>query len=182
MTDATDNFNRASIGTDWTMGFNSIVISASTVAKGNTAADENTAWWNANSFGSDQYSQVELRVDADGGGPLVRHQSAANTFYVFPTGGATCTLYEVTAGSFVALGAAYSNNAGVGTVLKLDATGSTLTPSFDGTALATRTDASITGGAPGLHCFSTTISEDNWLGGPLTSVGDTLSVQVMRWI
>lgn len=173
MTDATDDFNRAALGTNWTQGMNSIVISASTVAKGNTAADENTAWWNANTFASNHYSQIELRADADGGGPLVRHQSGANTFYVWASDGAVITMFESTAGTFAALGASYALNTVVGDVLKLDMTGTTLTPSLNAAAQATRTDASISGGAPGIHCFSTTMSLDNWLGGPISDVLNT---------
>jgi hypothetical protein len=171
MTDVTDNFNRAGpgLGSNWTNGINSIVISASTVVTGNTAAAENTAWWNANAFGSDHYSEDIVRTDVDGGGPLVRHQSGANTFYVFAYDGGGCTLYESTAGSFVALGAAYATGGLLGHTIRLDATGSTLTPFDNGTPLATRTDSSITGGAPGLHCFNNAITFDDWLGGPISS-------------
>lgn len=170
MTDATDNFNRASIGTNWTMGINSIVISASTVVKGNSAGADNTGWWNANTFPTDHYSQVTISADQDGGGPSVRHQSGANTFYTLYTNGVVLQIYEVTAGTFAQLGVDYANNTVVNDTIKLDATGSTLTPSLNGTPLATRTDSTITGGAPGLHCSDTAISLDNWLGGPITAV------------
>lgn len=169
MTDVTDNFNRAgpALGSNWTNGINSVVISASTVVVGNTAAAENTAWWSANTFPSDHYSQCVVKADVDGGGPLVRHQSGATTFYLFADDSTQCHLYESTAGTFVQLGATYANNTAPNDVLKLDATGSTLTPSINGTPLATRSDSSITGGAPGLHCFDTTMSFDDWLGGPI---------------
>jgi len=172
MTDVTDNFNRAgpALGSNWTNGINSLVISASTIVVGNTGAAENTAWWNANTFPSDHYSQAVIKADVDGGGPLVRHQSGANTFYGCDTDGTGLQMWEVTAGTFVALGAAYANNTSVNDVFKLDATGSTLTPSLNGTPLATRSDSSITGGAPGIHCFSTAMSFDDWLGGPIDEV------------
>jgi hypothetical protein len=173
VTDATDNFNRASLGTNWTLGLNSIVTSGSTVAKGNSGGNDSSAWWNLDTFGGDHYAQIVIKTDGDGGGVLVRHQSGANTFYAFLSDGTRCTMYEVTGGTFATLGADYANNTVVNDVLKLDATGSTLTPSLNGTPLATRTDASITGGAPGLEVFSTTTTYDDWLGGPILSVGGT---------
>lgn len=171
MVDVTDNFNRAALGSNWTLGINTVVISASTVIKGNTASAEHSAWWNANTFPSDHYSQDVVKLaNTDGGGPLVRHQSGANTFYVFLTDGTACHMYESTAGTFVQVGANYTNTLALNDVLKLDVTGSTLTPSINGTPLATRTDSSITGGAPGVHVFSTVVSFDDWLGGPITAV------------
>lgn len=170
--DATDDFNRAgpAIGASWTLGINSIVISASTVVTGGTLNAENTAWRSLETFGGDHYAECVMSADSDGGGPVVRHQSGANTFYVFATGGgATCAMYESTAGTFAQLGADYANNAANGNTLRLDATGSTLTPSINGTGLATRSDASITGGAPGIHVFSTAMSFTSWLGGPISA-------------
>ena len=172
MTDVTDNFNRAgpALGSNWTTGVSSVVISASTVITCSTGGGDGTAWWNANAFSGDHYSQIVYKTDADGGGPTVRYQSGADTFYELYTNNAVLQVYEVTAFTYAQLGADYANNPAVNDVFKLDATGSILTPSLNGTPLATRTDSSITGGAPGIHCFSNVITFDDWLGGPIIDV------------
>lgn len=182
MIDVTDDFNRAAIGTIiWTNGLGTIVISASTVAKAGSAGADCSAWWKAHKFPSDHYAQVELRVDVDGGGINVRHQSGATTMYAFLSAASTCSVYEITAGTFAQLGSNYANNTVVGDVLKLDATGSTLTPSINGVALATRTDASIIGGAPGISIFDTGMSCDNFKCGPaVIPVGAKVNFAVNR--
>lgn len=182
MIDVTDDFNRAAIGTIlWTNGMATIVISASTVAKGGSAATDCSAWWKAHKFPSDHYAQIELRVDVDGGGINVRHQSGANTMYAFLSSGTQCQMYEITAGTFAALGSAYANNTVVGDVLKLAIAGSTLTPSLNGSALATQSDATITGGAPGISIFDTAMSCDNFKCGPaVIPLGAQISFAVKR--
>lgn len=171
MVDVTDDFERAALGGNWTNSLNSLTISGSSDVKGNTAND-NIARWNANTFAPDHYSEVLVSTgDADGGGPAVRHQSGAATCYSWQMSAAdTLQMYEITAGTFVALGAAYFLGAGstnAGTLLRLDATGSTFTPSVDGVAQATRSDASITGGGPAIGIFATTVAFESWLGGPI---------------
>lgn len=170
MANARDNFNRASLGTNWTLGLSTVAISGSVDVIG--TGTDSSAWWNANTFGGDHWSQITRKDSNDGAGAIVRHQSGANTFYAWTanvgTGG---VMWEVTAGSFAQLGAGYGGLVtSAGHTIKLDATGSTLTPSIDGVATATRSDASITGGKPGVHCSGTTSHADDWIGGPISGV------------
>ena len=78
----TDNFNRASLGSNWTALWNSHSISASTVLVGNTGGDENASYWNADTPGNDQYSELQKVDDFDGGGPTVRVQTGSQSFYL----------------------------------------------------------------------------------------------------
>lgn len=167
--EAFDDANRASLGPNWTLGLFSIVISASTVFKGNSAGNDNSMWWNANNFPSDQYAQVVIKTDVDGGGPVVRHQSGANTYYVCISSGTFVEIFEVTAGSFATLGGSSAVDTVVNDIIKLDVTGSTLTAFLNGTSIHTRSDASITGGAPGIGIFSTNFTCDDWRAGPVIS-------------
>lgn len=172
MANPSDKFNRASLGTNWTLGLSTVAISGSVDVVG--TGTDSSAWWNANTFPSDHFSQITRKDSIDGGGPLVRHQSGANTFYSFSPFSATqANMYEVTAGTFAQLGASYSGlTVSANHTVGLDATGSTLTPYVDGVAVpsGTRSDASITGGAPGVHCSGSTAHFDNWLAGPIAGV------------
>jgi len=48
-----DNFNRASLGANWTAYYNTISIQSSTVLRGDTASDQNVAGWNVATYGPD---------------------------------------------------------------------------------------------------------------------------------
>lgn len=177
MADATDDFNRAGpgLGANWTAGLDSIVINGSINITGGSAADA-SAWWNANSFGSDQYAEVRKVNALDGGGGLVRHQSGANTFYAFSSFNASqAIIWEVTAGSFAQLGAAFTGTYTNTHTVRIDATGSTLTAINDGSSLGTRSDSSITGGAPGVHMSGSSTRNDDWIGGPISSAAPFVS-------
>jgi hypothetical protein len=55
--------------------------------------------------------------------------------------------------------------------MRLDATGSTLTPSVNGVAQSTRTDATLTGGSPGIHIYEVAgSSADDFLAGPALNI------------
>lgn len=80
---ATDNFNRTDenpIAGNWTNRHNSIQI-ATNVVGGVTAAAWNTAYWNADTFSTEQYSQVVLSTFTDYIGASVRVQSGDATYY-----------------------------------------------------------------------------------------------------
>jgi len=178
MADATDDFERASLGANWTVSLGAVTIVGSSDVRGNSAGADSLTRWNANTFNGDHYSEVVVTTgDDDGGGPAVRHQSGAVTCYAWmmPTTD-IWTMYEITAGSYAVLGANYSiaGSTNTGTTARLSVTGSTLTPSIDGGAQATRTDASITGGGPGIGFFATTVSFESWLGGPIAAAAASL--------
>jgi hypothetical protein len=166
---ATDNFNRASLGTNWTNSLHSLVTNASTDVKGNTAAADNAAWWNADSFASNHYSEAKISNKAADGGPVTRHQSGSVSFYLFDCATSSvsgnCGIYRCDSSAFTLLGASFNSNANsVGDAFRLDSTGSTHSAIIRGSTITTRTDATYTGGAPGLHCFDTSIRWDDWTG------------------
>jgi hypothetical protein len=170
MVDRTDDFNRANggLGANWTTTFNALAIVSNEV-HGSTAGDQSSGCWSADAFLADQYSQVKAVNLSDGGGPCVRSNLVvAGTFYtLYVQDGATARIYEVTAGSFAALGADFDPGASAGNVVKLSATGTSLEAFTEGTSKATRTDGSITIGRPGIHAFDTVALFDNWQGGPI---------------
>ena len=164
----TDNFNRASLGSNWTALWNSHSISASTVLVGNTGGDENASYWNADTPGNDQYSELQKVDDFDGGGPTVRVQTGSQSFYLLYdpiSPSAVLMLFETSSGSFTQLGANFSATTDGNDVLKLSITGTTLTVYVNDISQGTRTSATWSSGRWGIHTFDTAHKQDNWEGG-----------------
>ena len=147
-----------------------------------TAGDIRTA----ESYGSDQFSQIEVTsTQLTGGewiGPTVRSQNGGQDTYLgiyfWNNGNPQLRLYKRTAGTFIQLGNSYNSGPlPAGTKLTLSAVGSTIYFQQDGTTRIAATDTTLTGGAPGLMTFGAATA-DNWTGGtpPRTfSVGGTVS-------
>ena len=113
----------------------------------------------AESYGSDQYSQIEVTsTQLSGGqwiGPTVRSQNGGQDTYLgiyfWNNGTPQLRLYKRTAGTFTQLGSSYdSGPLPAGTKLTLSAIGSTISFQQDGTTRIAVTDTTLTGGAPGI--------------------------------
>jgi hypothetical protein len=178
---ASDDFNRAngSLGSNWTdMAEGGMAISSDAVSGGN--GNGNTGdMWSANTFNSDQFSQIELTgTQLTGGqwiGVTVRAQSGGQDgytgLYFWNYGNSMLMLFKRTGGNWTQLGGSVPTGplAG-GTVLEVEASGSTISMLENGSQVITATDTSITGGAPGIMAFGTALA-DNWTGGNLGSSG-----------
>ena len=112
----------------------------------------------AESYGSDQYSQIEVTsTQLSGGqwiGPTVRSQNGGQDTYLgiyfWNNGTPQLRLYKRTAGTFTQLGSSYdSGPLPAGTKLTLSAVGSTISFQQDGATRIAVTDSTLTGGAPG---------------------------------
>ena len=142
------------------------------------------------SYGSDQYSQIEVTsTQLTGGqwiGPTVRSQNGGQDTYLgiyfWNNGTPQLRLYKRTAGTFTQLGSSYdSGPLPAGTKLTLSAQGSTIAFQQNGTTRISVTDTTLTGGTPGIMTYDTGTA-DNWTGGtgsppPLTtySIGGSVS-------
>ncbi len=135
--------------------------------------------WNAGTFTSDQYSQVEVTsTQLTGGqwiGPMVRAQSSGKTAYVgiyyWNNGSPVLMLFKRSAGNWTQLGSAYNcGPLAAGTQLQLTATGSAISFLENGVQRVSATDTSITGGAPGIMAYGTG-QADNWSGGNVAGSG-----------
>ena len=189
-TTGTDDFNRANgaLGSNWAgISDGPLTITSQTVAgtaSGGTTGDIRTA----ETYGSNQSSQVEVTsTQLSGGqwiGPAVRMQNGGQSTYLgiyfWNSGSPQLRLYKRISGSYIQLGSSYSSGAlPAGTQLQLQASGSSITFSQNGVARISVTDTSLTGGAPGIMAFGTARA-DNWAGATLTAsasytVGGTLS-------
>jgi hypothetical protein len=142
----------------------------------------------AESYGSDQYSQVEVTSTplpvGDWIGSAVRSQNGGQDTYLGlywndqGTGRYELQLYLRKAGSWVQLGSTYTLGGPLpaGTKLTLSAVGSRISFQQNGVERVAATDTTLTGGAPGLMTFGAATA-DNWAGGTPSaySIGGTVS-------
>jgi len=175
-----DDFNRADgpLGPNWTdMTDGGMAITSQVVAgsSGGYSGDIRTA----ESYTSDQSSQVEVTAtqlsDGQWIGPAVRAQNGGQNLYLglywWNNGSPVLMLFKRTAGAWTQLGSTYASGAlPAGTQLKITAAGSTISFFQDGVQRVTATDASLTGGGPGIMADGTPTA-DNWVGASLGAAG-----------
>ncbi|HET9970203.1 MAG TPA: hypothetical protein VFQ68_18365, partial [Streptosporangiaceae bacterium] len=190
-TSASDDFNRANggLGANWTAISDGAMAISSQQAIG-TAGATTGATRTAETYPSDQYSQIQVTSTALSGGQwiaaAVRMQSSGQNayagLYYWNFGSPELMLFERSGGAWTQLGGVYNSGAlAAGTQLKLVAAGSTISFLQNGVQRLSVTDTSFTGGAPGVMAFGNSTA-DNWSGGSGTggttstySVGGTVS-------
>lgn len=192
---ATDNFNRASLGGDWTVvssGNSSVTIGSSTVFRGTGGAssDEGPGMgtWASDSFADDQYVSIEVTFGNYGIyyniGVMLRSDGAAfascNMYYVLLIANddtnPTIELGKRVGGSWSSL---YSESVAFssGDTLEAEVEGTSLRVFKNGTQLTNfdTTDSDISSGSAGALGAGGTdaVSGDNWIGGDLSGATDT---------
>lgn len=162
----------------------------SNAAQGVTDARAHASWWTSDTFGNDHYSEATVVALASGtyigvGVRLSGTDGSSNlTGYLFYSDSADgCYIDEYSAGAFVATIAGPGAVFATSDVIRLEASGSTLTGYVNGVQRLQVTDSSITSGAAGVCAFSNAGSRvdswtaDNLTGGALTvSVSDSLTI------
>jgi len=193
---ASDTFTSASdqalttYSSSWTNNAGAFqVLGATDDVKSNTSSNETCAHWNADTFANNQYAQVTVKaISGDTPmGPAVRCHASANTYYGFYGDSTASYLFKVVSGSWTQIGSNGSAVA-VNDVLKLTVSGTTLTPTKNGSTTGTpgaQTDSSISSGYAGICGYHNSAARlDNWEGGNLsttqtltpTGVASTLAV------
>ncbi|HXZ56401.1 MAG TPA: alpha/beta hydrolase-fold protein [Gaiellaceae bacterium] len=171
-----DDFNRpdGSLGSNWAaIGDGGLSISSQAlVGTSATAGDIRVA----ESYGSDQSSQIELtQTQLTGGqwvGPAVRAQNGGQDTYLgiyfWNNGSQQLRLYKRNGGNWTQLGSSYASGPlPAGTKLQLSAVGSTISFLQDGVSRISASDSSISGGAPAIMTYGQATA-DNWTGGAAT--------------
>jgi len=129
--------------------------------------------WSAQGFSSDQYSQVEVTsTQLTGGqwiGPGVRLQNGGQNGYVglynWNNGSPQLSVFKRSGGGWAQISSVYPvSPLAAGTTLQLSAVGSVISFLENGIVVIQVTDASFTGGAPGIVSFGNPTA-DNWSGG-----------------
>jgi Putative esterase len=172
-TSASDNFNRADggLGANWTAISDGGMTIASQQVVG-TAAQVTGDTWTANTFGSDQYSEVQVTSTSMSGiqwvGPAVRVQNGGQDGYVgiysWNSGSPVLELFERSGGSWTQLGAYNSGPLAAGTKLRLVALGNSISFMVNGVQRIGISDSSLSTGAPGIMAFDSATA-DNWSAG-----------------
>ena len=129
-------------------------------------------------YGSDQFSQVEVTsTQLSGGqwvGPAVRLQNGGQNgyagIYFWNFGSPQLMLFVRKAGGWQQLGATGTGPLTAGTQLRITAAGSTISLSENGVQKLSASDATVTGGAPGIVAHENSTA-DNWTGGGADSSG-----------
>jgi hypothetical protein len=177
---ASDNFNRANgaMGSNWTTWGSLPPHIASNEVKGggNASPDAGGAYWSANTFGNDQYSEVQVLgaiISGNWQGPVVRADATGqNDYTVIYYNGSTyvLALYKKISNAYTQIGSNYNLPGALnsGDVVRIEASGTTLTVKLNGTAVITQTDSAIAGGSPGLVFYGNDLM-DNWDAGELTA-------------
>jgi hypothetical protein len=164
---AADDFNRAdsaSLGANWTA--DSTLSTAGISGNQMTAygPDYALSWWSADTFSNDQYAQATITGTGGDTGVAVR-VSGDNGYIAYWAGSGSTGLFILRrdAGAYVTL-ATLASQSLVGQVLRIEATGTTITVKKNGTAVLTATDATYATGSAGIYA-TTGGTLDDWSGG-----------------
>jgi hypothetical protein len=169
---ASDDFNRAApLGANWSTNQGGMTICTNALC-GNGASD-NQVFYNAISPGAAQFAELTLTAEANGQflGPGVRHGGAgvASAYQCITDGVSNNEISEFVAGTYTQL-ASNTTNLAVNDVVRLEASGSSLTCKRNGANLLTATDSSLVSGSVGAGGFDMGATRmDNWSGGDLAA-------------
>jgi Putative esterase len=171
---ASDNFSRPNggLGPNWTATSDGAMAISSQQVIG-TAGATTGEMWTANTFASDQYSQVQVTSTQLASnqwiGPAVRLQNGGQNGYVviytWNSGSPALKLFRRNGASWTQLGAYSSGLLAAGTQLKLLAVGSTISFMENGVQKIGASDSIYTGGAPGIMAYGSATA-GNWTAGP----------------
>jgi hypothetical protein len=176
---ATEDFagGAAALSGSWTQQLAAVTINKNGSGLGTqsgTSLNNPTAFWNADVFNNDHYSQIAI-VAFNGNfvEPVVRASGTGNeNFYGHYTNGSgTRGVEKAVAGTFTDLGAT-STAVSNGDTVRLEASGSTLTAKLNGVITGTFPDGTFASGAPGIAANAsagTLPTFDSWQGDNLLS-------------
>jgi len=181
---ASDNFNRADggLGANWTEPLaseNNLVIVNNQVGV-DVENSHNYAFWSANSFSQDQYSQVRISNVGPWNGVIVRAQPIIDRFYLaFVFGVNDYRIYLRKDGLYYFLSSGNTETWAAGDIIGLEAAGLNpvqLTLLRNGNPVLTYTDTTenLVGGSPGIGIYSPSgyhLAIDDWEGGNLGTLG-----------
>lgn len=190
---ATDNFNRASLGSNWTQlnpGTSNLIIGSSTFLYSDAGAASGR-WDGAGSFSADQYAKMTVSGIANLStaywiGVVCRASPDINGirdmyFYVVYADSATSQTTEI--GKYV--DGSYSSLTSTtiawtaGDTIEIECEGTTIRGYKNGVQQQSTTDSSLSSGHPGATAAgnSTSVQGDNWEGGNLVSSSGNAAVR-----
>lgn len=175
MSSATDNFNRGvqtDLGANWTSQIGTLRTNVSNACEGADGGGYNASFYNAASFGNNQYSQAIIASSGAYHGISVRASgtelATTRTAYYALLGNAQSRISKVVNNTITDL--TPSNglfpDPGLNVLVKLEVVGSVIRLFYDGVQqYEDISDSSITSGSPGVILFANATQVDNWEGG-----------------
>jgi uncharacterized protein YjdB len=146
---------------------------------GSANAKDLFAFWSANTFSNDQYSQATITGGLSGGSQYVQIIVRATgtgdgrySNYLFYTDGASGGGHTEVAKNINGAQTTFRSFAvtfATGDIIKISAVGTTITCYKNGVAIGSVTDSSLPGGSPGIGVYGSTVTVDNWEGGTLVA-------------
>lgn len=168
-TTVSDDFNRTDggLGSNWTTvaGTQNPAIVSSQLTVG---ADGllHSAYWSANSFGSDQFAQAKLPSNPNGPGIAVRLANSRGYILWKGNGANEVSLWRMdNSSSWTQIAASGSLTISSNDVWKIEAVGSNIVGYQNGTVVVSTTDNTYTGGSPGVWLYYGVNQLDDWSGG-----------------
>jgi hypothetical protein len=172
-TPSSDNFQRASLGSNWSVPAGSFAISGNVdVMPTGAAGARSLAYYNAVTWPNDQYSQctiTNLGSSPNDIGPAVRVGASGTNAYCFYYDNGIFYLFKIVAGTVTVL-QQVGGTLAIYDVLRLEVLGTTLTAKRNGTQILTATDSDLASGNAGLNGFGGASSPQHaapWSGGSL---------------
>ena len=142
---------------------------------GSVNAKDLFAFWNANTFGNDQYSQVRIAGGLSSGSQYVQIIVRASgtgdgsyknyLFYTDGLAGAGHTEVAKNINGTQITFKSFATTFATGDAIKISAVGTTITCYKNGIALGTITDSSLPSGSPGVGVYGNGVTVDDWEGG-----------------
>jgi hypothetical protein len=176
---ASDNFNRSNggLGSNWTTvtGTADPVIKSNKVNLEDESSGLHCAYWNANSFDSNQYAQAKFPNSPNGTnyGPAVAVRLSSERGYILWWGNSDdkVSIWRMdNSGSWTELQSASGLTIANTDVWRLVAVGSTLIGYQNGNFVVEATDGTYTGGSPGIWLYYPVNQLDDWEGGNVSPV------------
>jgi hypothetical protein len=163
---ATDDFNRvnAALGSNWTAA--NFTISGNDVS---SSAGGSQAVWTGNSFGNDQWAEVDVTLGTDDSGVILRRVDSNNFYFGFWTTASSGSyqIWKFVGGSPSQIASAAAGATSGTKRLRMEVVGSTLTLYADGVEVVTTTDTAHSSGSTGIWAGDTTAIFDNFSAGDL---------------
>lgn len=132
------------------------------------AGGDSFAFDNANTYSNDQYSQESVSSGASGSPETtVRCSGTGSCYFSYNNSPGLLGIAKFVSGAFTDKGSV-SGSLAINDVVRIEASGTTLTLKKNGTSVFTASDSSLTTGAPGPGLDGNSgVVIDNWEGGNL---------------
>ena len=171
MATKTDDFERATLGGDWTNGpssWNDMTIVNSSEAEVGTNATDCMCYWSESTWDDDHTSEITIHSPAnfDFIGAIVRAADRNDCYDAAHRSTTEISVFYIDSSkSFTLLGSQFTvSTMSTGDKIRLEVVGSTLELFLNNVSQGTRSDSNISSGSAGIAGFRNTGEIEDWTG------------------